>query len=296
LWYARSVNWTFRRTEKGTLAAFRGCYIPTNGLSYDPEPIQATTKDRVSVGLNLVLRFRIVDVGKAVTSVRDLFAELENLVCTATFEAVGSLPLDELQCQAVKDKMQVAKLSKVAEGWGVEFLSLDVQDIIMPENLQTGTVATVAARHTSAAEMDKILQEHKRRIQMAETEQQEQSIRLNLELQAAKHELAVRRLTAEAEAVERLAMAKAQAEARQMGQKVERDGYALATEVKLERLRRKLELYEKHPTTAGFYEHDRLAHALSRVSQGENTKVILAPLDTLSSAARMPVAQALNPQ
>lgn len=112
------------------------------------------TRDRVSLRLNLLAVYRVVDVDAAVTRLNDFSDFLYRELQLQLREAVGTRSLDELL--ANKDSLN----SEIAEGirervaeFGLEVKSVGVRDIILPGEMKTILNQVVEAEKEAEANL-----------------------------------------------------------------------------------------------------------------------------------------------
>jgi regulator of protease activity HflC (stomatin/prohibitin superfamily) len=105
---------------------------------------EAITKDNIPIRINAVIYYKISEASKAVIEVEDYFNAVSQLAQTTMRNAVGEVTLDELlsKKQQVSENIRTV-VDKVSDSWGVDVQSLELKDIILPENLKR-TIAKVA--------------------------------------------------------------------------------------------------------------------------------------------------------
>lgn len=105
---------------------------------------EAITKDNIPIRINAVLYFKVLDARKTVLEVEDYFYAVSQLAQTTMRNAVGEVTLDEL----LSRKKQVSEKIKTtvdiaSDPWGIDVQSVELKDIVLPENLKR-TIAKVA--------------------------------------------------------------------------------------------------------------------------------------------------------
>ena len=96
------------------------------------------TKDNVSISINALLYFQIVDPKSAVYEIQNLPEAIEKLTQTTLRNLVGQLDLDETLVS--RDKINVelrAILDEATNKWGVKVNRVELQDIIPPADIQS---------------------------------------------------------------------------------------------------------------------------------------------------------------
>jgi len=102
------------------------------------------TKDNIPLRINAVIYFRIADAAKAVIAVEDYFNAVSQLAQTTMRNAVGEVKLDELltQKKQISERIKLV-VDRVSDEWGVDVQSVELKDIVLPDNLKR-TIAKVA--------------------------------------------------------------------------------------------------------------------------------------------------------
>jgi regulator of protease activity HflC (stomatin/prohibitin superfamily) len=98
---------------------------------------EAITKDNVSTRISAVIYYKVTDASKAVLEVEDFFFAVHQLAQTTMRNVVGEVELNDLL--ANRDKIAERIRNIVAEttgSWGLEVLSVELKDIILPEDMK----------------------------------------------------------------------------------------------------------------------------------------------------------------
>jgi len=96
----------------------------------DIEPQSAITQDNVSLKVDAVIFWRILDAHKALYAIDGLEAALENLVITTLRSEIGSLNLKETFSNRNKINQRLLDdLDEATESWGVKVVRVEVQEI-----------------------------------------------------------------------------------------------------------------------------------------------------------------------
>lgn len=98
---------------------------------------EAITKDNIPVKINAVVYYRIVDSGKAILAVENYFWATSQVAQTTMRNAVGEVTLDEL----LQNRADIAEkikqtVDRQTDPWGIDVESLELKDVIIPENLK----------------------------------------------------------------------------------------------------------------------------------------------------------------
>lgn len=98
---------------------------------------EAITKDNVSAHISAVIYYKVIDPAKAVLEVENFYYAIDQLAQTTMRNVVGAVELDELL--AHRDKVATSirdVIEKQAASWGLEVDSVELKDIVLPENMK----------------------------------------------------------------------------------------------------------------------------------------------------------------
>ncbi len=104
---------------------------------YDFPRQNVITKDNVTISINALLYFQIIDPRKAVYAIENLPEAIEKLTQTNLRNLVGQLALDEtlVSRDIINDKLRDI-LDKATDKWGVKVNRVELQDIDPPASIQ----------------------------------------------------------------------------------------------------------------------------------------------------------------
>ncbi len=105
---------------------------------------EAITKDNIPVRIDAVLYFKVLDARKAIIEVENFLYAVTLLAQTTMRNTIGEVTLAELLAQkhVVSQRIQES-VDSHSDAWGVDVQSVELKDIILPENLKR-TLAKVA--------------------------------------------------------------------------------------------------------------------------------------------------------
>ena len=105
---------------------------------YDFPRQSVITKDNVSISINALLYFQVVDPKSAVYEIQNLPDAIEKLTQTTLRNLVGQLDLDETLVSRDKINSELrAILDEATNKWGVKVNRVELQDIIPPADIQS---------------------------------------------------------------------------------------------------------------------------------------------------------------
>lgn len=125
---------------------------------YDFPRQNVITKDNVSISINALLYFQIVDPKSAVYEIQNLPDAIEKLTQTNLRNLVGQLDLDESLVSRDKINHELrAILDEATNKWGVKVNRVELQDIIPPADIQSAMEKQMKAerdRHAAILEAE----------------------------------------------------------------------------------------------------------------------------------------------
>ncbi len=98
---------------------------------------EAITKDNVSARISAVIYYKVVDSAKAILEVESFYYAIHQLAQTTMRNVIGEVELNDLL--ANRDQIATRIKDIVAEttaSWGLEVLSVELKDIILPETMK----------------------------------------------------------------------------------------------------------------------------------------------------------------
>ena len=106
-------------------------------VTMDVPPQDVITKDNVSVKVNAVVYFRVVDPIKAVIEVENYLYATSQLAQTTLRSVCGEAELDELlsKREKINTKLQDI-LDKHTDPWGIKVTTVEIKHIDLPQEMQ----------------------------------------------------------------------------------------------------------------------------------------------------------------
>jgi len=94
------------------------------------------SRDNVSVKVNAVLYFRIVDPERAVIKVEDFLAATIQLAQTTLRSVLGKHELDEMLAERDKLNADIQEiLDQQSDAWGIKVTNVEIKDVDLAENM-----------------------------------------------------------------------------------------------------------------------------------------------------------------
>ncbi len=105
-------------------------------ITMDVPPQDVITKDNVTVKVNAVLYFRVIDPLRCIIEVQDYIYATSQLAQTTLRSLLGQVPLDDLLSE--RDKLN-ARLQEIIEQhtdpWGIKVQLVEMKQVDLPENM-----------------------------------------------------------------------------------------------------------------------------------------------------------------
>lgn len=118
----------------------------------DVPPQSCITRDNVSISVDAVVYWRIVDMYKAYYKVENLQKAIENLVLTQIRSEMGKLELDEtFTARTEINEMLLRELDIATDPWGVKVTRVELRDIIPSKAVQDSMELQMAAERRKRA-------------------------------------------------------------------------------------------------------------------------------------------------
>lgn len=98
---------------------------------------EAITKDNVSCQINAVIYYKVSDAAKAIIEVENFYYAVSQLAQTTMRNVAGEVDLDELLSNrdAVSNRIKEI-VDKLTDPWGIKVDSVDLKDIVLPEEMK----------------------------------------------------------------------------------------------------------------------------------------------------------------
>ncbi len=120
----------------------------------DVPPQDIITRDNVSVKVNAVCYFRVVDANLAMSQVQNYQYATSQLTQTTLRSVVGQFQLDEIlsEREKVNDKLQHI-LDQDTEPWGIKVSKVEVKQVDIPEQMQRAIARQAEAERERRAKI-----------------------------------------------------------------------------------------------------------------------------------------------
>lgn len=209
-------------------------------IDFDPQPV--ITKDNVTMQIDTVIYFQIIDPKLFVYGVSNPLRALDNLTTTTIRNIMGGMELDvALTSRNTINETMRKDLDEATDPWGIKVKRVEIKNIMPPKDIREAMEKQMRAEREKRAAILKAEGEKESAIRQAEGEKESAILRAE-----AKKEASIKEAEGQAQAI--LCINKAQAEALSMIKEVGLDHGTLT-----------LKAYE----------------ALEKLADGQATKIII---------------------
>jgi regulator of protease activity HflC (stomatin/prohibitin superfamily) len=128
--------------------------ISLRTVVHDVPPQDIITRDNVSVKVNAVVYFRVVDPGKAVVEVENYLYATSQLAQTTLRSVLGQAELDELLSERDKLNDQLQEIIDAqTDPWGIKVSMVEVKHVDLPNEMQRAMARQAEAEREKRAKI-----------------------------------------------------------------------------------------------------------------------------------------------
>lgn len=123
-------------------------------ITLDVPPQDVITRDNVTIKVNAVVYFKVMDSNRAVIEVENYLMATSKLAQTTLRSVLGQVELDELLAdrESINHKLQQI-LGKQTEEWGVKISNVEVKQIDLPVEMQRAMARQAEAERERRAKV-----------------------------------------------------------------------------------------------------------------------------------------------
>ncbi|MFM2312197.1 MAG: hypothetical protein RLZZ04_1473 [Cyanobacteriota bacterium] len=138
----------------------------------DIPPQETVTADSVTIKVNAVLFYRIIDPSKAINKVENYNLAVSQSAMTTLRNVVGQNILDDVLQNRDKINFKVQEIvDEITEPWGVEIERVEMKDVEIPQSMQRAMAKEAEAVREKRARIIKAAAEQEASIKLAEASQ-----------------------------------------------------------------------------------------------------------------------------
>jgi regulator of protease activity HflC (stomatin/prohibitin superfamily) len=121
---------------------------------HDVPPQDIITRDNVSVKVNAVVYFRVVDPRKAIVEVENFMYATSQLAQTTLRSVLGQAELDDLLASRDRLNQELQQiLDNQTDPWGIKVSAVEVKHVDLPENMQRAMARQAEAEREKRAKI-----------------------------------------------------------------------------------------------------------------------------------------------
>ncbi len=123
-------------------------------VTLDVPPQDVITRDNVSVHVNAVVYFQVVDPSKAIVSVEDYLFATSQMAQTTLRSVLGQVELDELLAEREKLNLELQGiLDRQTDAWGVKVTAVEIKKVDLPQEMQRAMARQAEAERERRAKV-----------------------------------------------------------------------------------------------------------------------------------------------
>jgi regulator of protease activity HflC (stomatin/prohibitin superfamily) len=128
--------------------------VDTRVITMDVPVQEVITLDNVTIKVNAVLYFQVLNPNWAVTKVMDYIRATMQIAQTTLRSVVGQVELDELLAkrEVINQKLQQI-IDEQTEPWGIKVTIVEVKDVELPQNMQRAMAKQAEAEREKRAKL-----------------------------------------------------------------------------------------------------------------------------------------------
>jgi len=115
----------------------KGVKVSLRTVTLDIPPQEVISKDNVTVQVNAVVFFRVMEPNKAIVEVEDFFQATNQIAQTTLRSVLGQVELDELLAEREKLNKQLQEIiDEHTDPWGIKVKTVEIKDVRLPQEMQ----------------------------------------------------------------------------------------------------------------------------------------------------------------
>lgn len=123
-------------------------------VAFDVPPQDVITRDNISVKVNAVVYFRVIDPIKAITAVEDFYYATSQISQTTLRSVLGQSQLDDLLAKREDINAELQKvIDQQTEPWGVKVTAVEVKNVDLPVEMQRAIAKQAEAERERRAKV-----------------------------------------------------------------------------------------------------------------------------------------------
>jgi regulator of protease activity HflC (stomatin/prohibitin superfamily) len=132
----------------------RAVRVDLRTITLNVPPQEVITRDNVTVKVNAVAYFRVLDAAKAIVQVENYLVATSQIAQTTLRSVLGQVDLDHLlsEREQINERLQ-AIIDRQTEPWGVKVSVVEVKDVELPSTMQRAIARQAEAERERRAKV-----------------------------------------------------------------------------------------------------------------------------------------------
>lgn len=123
-------------------------------VTMDVPPQDVITKDNVSIKVNAVIYFRVLEPNKSVVEVEDFLFATSQMAQTSLRSVLGQVELDELLIQRERLNQELQEtIDKQTDPWGIKVSAVEIKHVDLPDEMRRAIARQAEAERTRRAKV-----------------------------------------------------------------------------------------------------------------------------------------------
>ncbi len=128
--------------------------IPLRTVAMDVPPQDVITRDNVSVKVNAVIFFRVIDANRAVLEVENYLYATSQIAQTTLRSILGESDLDQLLSNRDEINLKLQQvIDRHTEPWGIKVSTVEVKNVDLPQEMQRAIARLAEAERERRAKV-----------------------------------------------------------------------------------------------------------------------------------------------
>jgi len=128
--------------------------VDTRVLTMDVPSQEVITLDNVTIKVNAVLYFMVIDPSKAVVNVMDYIRATMQIAQTTVRSVMGKVELDTLLADRARINSEIQQIiDEQTEPWGVKVTIVEIKDVELPQQMQRAMARQAEAEREKRAKI-----------------------------------------------------------------------------------------------------------------------------------------------
>ena len=128
--------------------------VSTRMVAMDVPPQDVITKDNVSIKVNAVIYFRVMEADRAIIEIEDHLYATSQLAQTTLRSVVGESELDDILSERDKINSKLQNIiDRSTDAWGIKVSMVEVKHVDLPENMQRAMAKQAEAERERRAKI-----------------------------------------------------------------------------------------------------------------------------------------------